>query len=137
MRMRILIVEDDQHSRKGLQDCLMADGHGVEAVPDGWQAFRKIKEGAFDLAIVDLDLPPILGVIVSGWDVVRILRAYFTEIPIIILSAQEDKAIHRQVERLKVSTFMVKPIDPARVKSVVRSLGPVGQRTPAVECTTG
>ncbi len=56
MRKRILLVEDDQHSRNGLQASLRAEGHGVEAVSDGWQGFRKIKEGIFDLAIVDLDL---------------------------------------------------------------------------------
>ena len=137
MRKRILLVEDDQHSRKGLQDCLLAEGHGVEAVSDGWQAFRKIKEGVFDLAIVDLDLPPVLGVVVTGWDVVRILRAYFPEIPIIILSAQVDKLTLRLVERFKISTFIVKPIDPPRVKSVIRELGSAAQRVPAVECATG
>jgi len=135
VRKRILIVEDDQHSRKGLQECLLAEGHGVEAVPDGWQAFRKIKDGVFDLAIVDLDLPPVLGVIVTGWDVVRILRAYFPEIPIIMLSAQEDKVTRRLLERFKISTFMVKPIDPPHVKSVVRDLGQAAQRVPAVEST--
>jgi DNA-binding response OmpR family regulator len=137
MHKRILIVEDDRHSRKGLQDCLLAEGHGVEAVPDGWQAFRKIKEGAFDLAIVDLDLPSVMGVVMSGWDVVRILRAYFLEVPIIMVSAQEDQAIHRLIERFKVSAFMVKPIDPARVKSIVRGLGPAASQLPAVECIIG
>jgi CheY-like chemotaxis protein len=53
----------------------------VEAVSDGWQAYRKIKEGFFDLAIVDLELPPVLGVAMTGWDLVRILRAYFPGIP--------------------------------------------------------
>lgn len=124
MHKRILLVEDDPHSRNGLQATLRADGHGVEAVPDGWQGFRKIKEGIFDLAIVDLDLPPVLGVLVTGWDVARILRAYFPDIPIIMMSAQEDADIQRLVKRFKVSAFMVKPIDPADVKALVRSLDP-------------
>ena len=114
MHKRILIVEDDQHSRKGLQDCLLAEGYGVEAAPDGWQAFRKIKEGVLDLAIVDLDLPSVTGVMVS---------------------AQEDQVIHRLVERFKVSAFMVKPIEPAQVKSIVRGLGPAARQLPAVECS--
>jgi CheY-like chemotaxis protein len=135
VRQRILIVEDDRHSRKGLQDCLVAEGHGVEAVGDGWQAFAKIKEGFFDLAIVDLDLPSVLGVAITGWDVVRIFRAYFPEIPIIMLSAQEDKAVSRLIERFKVSSFMVKPIDPPRVKAVVRDLGRGVQRAHEAECS--
>jgi DNA-binding response OmpR family regulator len=133
MRKRILIVEDDRHSRKGLQDALLTDGHSVDAVSDGWQALRKIKEGIFDLAIVDLDLPPVLGVVVTGWDLVRILRAFLPEIPIIIVSVQEDPVIRRLVERFKVPAFMVKPIDTAQLRATVRSLQPGVFRIPAVE----
>ena len=136
MRKRILIVEDDRHSRKGLQDSLLADGHNVDAVPDGWQALRKIKEGIFDLAIVDLDLPPVLGVVVTGWDLVRILRAFLPDIPIIIVSVQEDPVIRRLVERFKVPAFMVKPIDPTQLRATVRSLQPGVPRIPAVEVST-
>ena len=128
-------MEDDQHSRKGLQDSLLADGHSVEAVSDGWQAFRKIKEGVFDLAIVDLELPPVLGVAMTGWDLVRILRAYFPGIPIVVVSSQEDAVIRRLLDRFKVSTFLVKPIDPARIKAVARGLDADILPVPAVECT--
>jgi DNA-binding response OmpR family regulator len=121
MRKRILIVEDDPHSRNGLQASLVADGHGVEAASDGWHGFRKIKEGLFDLAIVDLDLPPVQGVSVTGWDVVRILRAYFPAIPVIMVSAQDDEGIQRLAKRFRVSAFMVKPIDTADVKAFIRS----------------
>lgn len=135
MRRRILIVEEDQHSRKGLQDSLLTDGHSVEAVSDGWQAFRKIKEGVFDLAIVDLELPPVLGVAMTGWDLVRILRAYFPGIPIVVVSSQEDAVIRRLLDRFQVSTFLVKPIDPARIKAVARGLDADILPVPAVECT--
>ena len=135
MRKRILLVEDEQQSRTGLQASLLAEGHGVEGVSDGWQAFRKIKEGIFDLAVVDLDLPPVLGVLVTGWDVVRILRAYSPEIPIIMMSAQEDGGIQRLVKRFKVSAFMVKPIDPASVKAFIRGLDQQAPKTTVVDCS--
>ena len=134
MRKRILIVEDDQHSRGGLQASLLAEGHGVEAVSDGWQGFRKIKEGIFDLAIVDLDLPPVLGVLVTGWDIVRILRAYFPEIPIVMVSAQDDLSIQKLVKRFRVSSFLVKPIDLAAVKAFVRGLDRDRSRAATAEC---
>jgi CheY-like chemotaxis protein len=107
----------------------------VEAVSDGWQAFRKIKEGVFDLAIVDLELPPVLGVAITGWDLVRILRAYFPGIPIVMLSSQEDATIRRLLDRFKVSTFLVKPIDPARIRATARSLEEDILPVPVVECT--
>jgi CheY-like chemotaxis protein len=135
MRRRILIVDDDQHSRKGLQDSLLADGHGVEAVSDGWQAFRKIKEGFFDLAIVDLELPPVLGVAMTGWDLVRILRAYFPGIPIVMVGSQDDAVIRRLLDRFKVSAFLVKPIDPACIRAAARNLEPAILPVPTAEYT--
>jgi DNA-binding response OmpR family regulator len=135
VRKRILLVEDDPHSRNGLQASLLAEGHGVEAVSDGWQGFQKIREGVFDLAIVDLDLPPVQGVVVTGWDVVRILRAYAPEIPVIMVSAQEDAGIQRLVKRFKVSAFMVKPIDPAGVKAFVRGLDHQTASVGVVDCS--
>lgn len=135
VRRRILLVEDDQHSRNGLRTSLLAEGHGVEAVSDGWQAFRAIKAGAFDLALVDLDLPPVMGVAVTGWDVARILRAYAPTIPIVVMTAQEDEDIQRLARRFKLSAFMVKPIDPARVKALIRTLDQEAPQGIAAECT--
>ncbi len=135
MRRRILLVEDDQHSRNGLQASLGADRHGVEAVSDGWEAFRRIKEGAFDLAVVDLDLPPVHGVLVTGWDVVRILRAYCPNISIILTSAQGDDEVRRLAKRFKVSVFLVKPIDPNDVKLFIQGLDRVAQDVAVVDCS--
>jgi len=135
MRRRILLVEDDQHSRNGLQASLVADRHGVEAVSDGWEAFRRIKEGAFDLAVVDLDLPPVHGVLVTGWDVVRILRAYCPNISIILTSAQGDDEVRRLAKRFKVSVFLVKPIDPNDVKLFIQGLDRVAQDVAVVDCS--
>lgn len=129
MRKRLLLVEDDPHSRRGLQASLVAEGHAVEAVSDGWEAFQKIKDGLFDLAIVDLDLPPVFGVAVTGWDVVRIVRGYFPDIPVIMVSAQDDLDIRRAARRFKVSAFMVKPISPAALKAFIRDVD--GESTPA------
>ena len=135
MRKRILLVEDDRHSRDGLQASLASDKHGVEAVSDGWEAFRRIKEGAFDLAVVDLDLPPVLGVLVTGWDVIRILRAYCPNIPIILTSAQGDDEVRRLAKRFRVSVFMVKPIDPNAVKAFIQGLDHNNQDIAVVDCS--
>lgn len=135
MRKRILLVEDDQHSRNGLQASLASDRHGVEAVSDGWEAFRRVKEGVYDLAVVDLDLPAVQGVVVTGWDVIRILRAYCPNIPIILTSAQGDEDARRLAKRFKVSGFMVKPIDPNDVRAFIEALDRRAQDVAVVDCS--
>lgn len=132
---RILVVDDDLHSREGLRDSLLTEGYRVEAAADGWQAIRKVKESLFDIAIIDLDLPPVHGVSMNGWDLARIVRAYHPGISIIVVSAEEGNAARAQAEQLKVSEFLEKPISPARLKVIVKNLDPSSQERSSKECT--
>src|SRR3989304_1024134 len=89
---KILVVDDDLHSREGLRASLQGEGYRVETAADSWQAIKQIKECRFDVAILDLDLPPVHGVTVSGWDLARIFRAYHPAISIIVISAGDRNA---------------------------------------------
>ena len=124
MQKRILLVEGDLHSREGLRDWLRAEGHTVVTAADGWQAIRRVKEDRFDIAIVDLDLPPVLGVTVTGWDLARIFRAYNPSMSLIVVGAEEAEAVRAQAEEMRVSKFLEKPISPAWLKTIVQTLGP-------------
>ena len=118
----ILVVDDDLHSREGLRVSLQGEGYRVETAADSWQAIKIIKERPFDIAIVDLDLPPVHGVSVNGWDLARIFRAYHPAISIIVVSAEDRNAVRAEAERLKVSEFLEKPINPTQLKAIVRTL---------------
>ncbi len=122
MEKRILVVDDDLHSREGLRATLQGEGYRVETAADSWQAIKEIKERRFDIAIIDLDLPPVHGVTVSGWDLARIFRAYHPAISIIVVSAEERDAVRAEAEQLRVSEFLEKPINPAQLKMIVRTL---------------
>jgi CheY-like chemotaxis protein len=121
---RILVVEDDLHSREGLRDSLRADGFKVEAAADSWEAILKMKQRCFDIAIIDIDLPPIHGVNITGWDVARILRAFNSSISLIVVSAHATDIDRAEAEQMRVAQFLEKPISPARLKSIVRTLDP-------------
>ena len=120
----ILVVEDDVHSREGLRDSLRSEHFKVETAADGWEAFKRVKEARFDIAILDLDLPPVHGLTVSGWDLARICRAYNPAIILIIVSAEEEDAdiVRAEAEETRVSLFLQKPISPARLRDIVTAL---------------
>jgi DNA-binding response OmpR family regulator len=121
---RILVVEDDLHSREGLRDSLRIEGFKVDTAADSWQAIGKAREGCFDVAIIDLDLPPVHGVAMSGWDLARIFRAYNPAIALILVSAEEADVVWAEAEHIQISQFLEKPISPARLKRIVRALDP-------------
>jgi CheY-like chemotaxis protein len=119
---RILVVDDHRHSREGLRESLLGEGYQVEAAADGWQAIKKVKEGRFEVAIIDLDLPPVHGVDISGWDLVRICRAFHPAITVIVVSAEAGQAVMARAEELKVAKVLEKPIDPTQLKAIFRTL---------------
>ncbi len=130
VRKRILVVDDDLHSREGLRDTLLGEGYRVETSADSWQAIRKIKECPFDIAIIDLDLPDVHGVAVTGWDLARIFRAYHPAISLIVIGAEEGRAVRAQAEQLRISEFLMKPINPPQLKAIVRTLEPACEECP-------
>ncbi len=123
-------MDDDLHSREGLRDTLLSEGYRVDSSADSWQAIRKIKECPFDIAIIDLDLPDVHGVAVTGWDLVRIFRAYHPAISLIVIGAEDGKAMRAQAEQLRISEFLVKPISPSQLKGIVRTLEPACEECP-------
>lgn len=54
---RVLIVEDDQFLREFYQELLESEGMVVETAPDGETAVSKIREGGYDLVLLDIMLP--------------------------------------------------------------------------------
>lgn len=87
--MRVLIVEDEEPLRAGLEDLLAAAGHEVVAAADGSTALETGLREPFDLVVLDLMLPG-----VDGLEVCRRLRAARPEIAILMLTArgsEDDK----------------------------------------------
>jgi two-component system nitrogen regulation response regulator GlnG len=122
VHQRILLVDDYRYSLHGLKDCLVAGGFKVETAEDSWLAIKKMKEGLFEVAIIDLDLPPVHGVAMSGWDLVRIFRAFNSGVSIIVVSSEGGPEVRAQAAKLNVSEFLEKPISPSKLKAVVKKL---------------
>lgn len=131
---RILLVEDDRNSREGLRELLVAAGHYVETAADGWEAVGRIKLASYELAIIDVDLPAVLGITVDGWDLVRIFRAFHPQIAIVLVSACGGDEVERLAHQLQVSTFLEKPLRPSRLRTeVARLLLPASASSPSTD----
>jgi DNA-binding response OmpR family regulator len=118
---RILVVDDDRPSREGLGVALLREGHAVETAADAWEAIVWLRAQAFDVAVVDLDLPAVHGVEFGGWDVVRIARAYQAGIAVIVLSADEETTPASEAPAL-VAGVLAKPISLRDLTALVDAL---------------
>jgi DNA-binding response OmpR family regulator len=59
---RILLVEDDALLQKLYTDLLKAENFFVETVSDGETAYEQMKQGGWDLVLLDIMLPELGGI---------------------------------------------------------------------------
>jgi two-component system C4-dicarboxylate transport response regulator DctD len=119
----ILVVEDEPHSREGLRDLLAGRGYVVETAADARQAISQVNAHRFAGAIIDLHLPPVREVTVTGWDIADICRAFTPDIAVLFVSAEGGAEVEGRVVRLGHAAFLEKPIDPARLAATLGQLG--------------
>ena len=104
--MRMLLVEDNDELAGTIVDRLRAEGHSVDRECDGAQAEALLSHAAFDLILLDVNLPGR-----SGVDVLRALRARGDATPVILLTAMGE--VDQRVHGLDAGAddYMVKPVD--------------------------
>lgn len=115
---RILAVDDNATIRRALALRLGARGYEIITAAHGAEALEQINREAFDLVLLDLEMPG-----VHGHEVLRAIRLRFDqpELPVIVLSATSDPAVIQQTLTLGANDYVVKPGDLpvllARIKS--------------------
>jgi len=121
---RILVVGDDQYSREGLRDLLLSAGHAVQIYGGAWQAVQLVRTYQFDIAFVDLDLPRVRTIPMTGWDLIQNLRDCEPTLPIVVITAEDrNRTLYERAAALNVTEVLGKPINPRYLKAVVRALG--------------
>ncbi len=116
--MRILLIEDDPLNVELFTAVLEDDGHQVTVERDGEAGKARALREAFELLILDIQLPRLRGDAVC-----RELRAAGLTTPIIGLSAE---ALPDQVSANRSAGFdayLTKPIEPSTLREVVRRRG--------------
>lgn len=123
-RHRLLLVDPYSGSREALGEALRGGGYAVETAEGSSEAIGKVHDGAFDLAIIDLDLPPAHGVAEDGWELVGLLRAADPGLLLILIAAECRPDTQAEADRFGAACLLEKPINPRELRSLVRALRP-------------
>jgi DNA-binding response OmpR family regulator len=115
---RILLVDDERSLQKLLAYPLRKEGYEVVPALDGREALARLREGSFDLIVLDLMLPH-----VDGFEVCRQVRAR-SSTPIIMLTARTEEIDKVLGLELGADDYITKPFSVrefrSRVKAVLR-----------------
>ena len=110
---RVLVAEDDPFQRLSLIDILQLSNFDPVPVEDGSEALKYLKNPSyhFDLVLLDLIMP-----IMTGKDVLEEMMKdeRLRDIPVVVMSAQDDKTIIASCLDLGAKDFIVKPLRECR-----------------------
>ncbi|MCF7805214.1 MAG: sigma-54 dependent transcriptional regulator [Candidatus Marinimicrobia bacterium] len=111
--MRILVIEDDETMRSGIETVLRKSGYTIESAADGNTGSRLYRETQPELVITDLKLPG-----KSGMDLLQEFKASNPDVPVILISAYGTIDIAVNALKLGARDFIAKPftIDELRTK---------------------
>jgi two-component system OmpR family response regulator len=130
--MRILVVEDDEVLSDSLTRAMVGAGYAADHVENGELALGMLRDGCYDLAILDLSLPGMDGLMI-----LRQLRAAKRSLPVIILTARDSVNDRVLGLDLGADDYLTKPFSLAELEARVRALLRRGQGGGAALLTCG
>lgn len=100
---RILLVEDEDITREGIEEFLKVKSYVVVAVADGEAAINAFQQENFDLVILDIMLPK-----ADGFEVLQAIRET-SETSVLMLTAMNDESTQIMSFEEQADDYMSKP----------------------------
>jgi putative two-component system response regulator len=116
---KILLVDDEPANLKLLEAILKSKGYRIVTATNGQEALQRVAEERPDVILLDVMMP-----IMNGFEVARALKAAreTSHIPIIMITAMEDRQTRIQGLAAGAEDFLNKPVDKDEVAARVRNL---------------
>ncbi|WP_417332282.1 response regulator transcription factor [Halarcobacter sp.] len=110
--MKILLLEDNKKLNATIKKRLELKGYKVFSYIDGQEALNNIDEG-FSCFILDINVPNIDGI-----NILKKIRSYYSEVPIIIISATVELDMIKEAYDFGCNDYLKKPffIDELEIK---------------------
>src|SRR5512143_3881082 len=102
--IRVLVVDDEEPFRRLLRNELTRKGYQVDTAGNGREALEALKEGAFDVVLLDIVMPGI-----NGLEVMRMMDAAPHKPEVIVLTGQATVDTAVQAMKWGAYDYLSKP----------------------------
>ena len=113
----VLWVDDEIESLESHRRFLTDHGYEVAAAAHGDDALEMLRRQAYGVVLVDEQMPGRRGLELFG-----AIRTLDPAVPVVMVTKSEDPAVMREAIGLAIDDYLVKPLQPRQVLSVVTRL---------------
>ncbi|GHG16636.1 MULTISPECIES: response regulator transcription factor [Amycolatopsis] len=121
--MRLLIVEDEREFAETLRRGLVAEGFTADVAHTGREGLWRATEHSYDVVVLDIMLPEL-----SGYEVLKRLRAAENWTPVLMLTAKDGEYDEADAFDLGADDYLSKPFSfvvlIARLRALLRRGAP-------------
>ncbi|WP_169755200.1 response regulator transcription factor [Campylobacter curvus] len=104
--LTILIVEDENETRKLMQDVMQGEFAKVVSAQNGDEGLKKFKKYNPDIVVTDIAMP-----ISDGLDMAMQIKEISKDTPVVVLSAHSEKEKLLKAIDVGIDKYVIKPID--------------------------
>jgi len=118
-KLKILLVDDHAIVRVGLKQ-MLADAFAqleVTEVGTGQEALAKAQEASWDLVVLDINLPD-----TNGLDVLKKLKTFRTELPVVVLSFHPEEQYAVRALKSGASAYVTKDTAPQELATAIKTV---------------
>jgi len=113
-KLKILLVEDDKVTSHAIERTLFKSGYNCLVMDTLSRAVAAVKKETFDLIISDVMLPD--G---TGLDLLDLVRQFLLDMPFVVITASERKALIKDALNRGASDFLSKPFTLSNLPTVI------------------
>jgi CheY-like chemotaxis protein len=115
-RYRILLVDDEPGLLRIFHTALRIYGYEVAGCTSASEALERLAQGGFDLVLSDVNMPKCGGI-----ELLQMIRKLHPSLPVIVMTGRPSADVERRAVEHGASSYLVKPIMPANLRSAIES----------------
>jgi DNA-binding NtrC family response regulator len=112
--LRVLLVDDEGELVYTMAERLSLRGYNVDAVTDGAEALEHVASNTYDVAVVDVKMPGISGLVV-----LKVIKRDCPQTPVILLTGHGSIEEGEEGMKQGAYAYLFKPVD---IEDLIRTM---------------
>ena len=118
-KIKILVVDDSEPTRKFIGSILSRDGYNVDYAENGITALEKLFISKYDIVITDINMPGM-----DGFELIVKLRKdeMYKNTPIVLLTTESSVESIEQGIKIGADLYLIKPTSPDKIRYSIKEM---------------